>query len=156
MAHNSHHGHGAPSFTIFDDGASLIQHEHLPTAAAGQSELLRKLSHSQNQGLVKPANGFAVCPTLPASPVRDSGLPENKSIRSQNSKRTSRVRRPQIDVETFEPLGAVPEETSGFVDTDQNLIDISPAANRGEEKGELESFTCGSLNMASFTGHWLT
>lgn len=136
MAHCSSHRNGAESFDIFNEDWSLTKDKHVTVAAGGRSDVLRELSHGQSQSRVTPARDLAVGSPLAKSPQRDLASPENKTLKPRSDKRPARVRRPQVDAETFEPLGAVPEETSSLIDED-NLAAASPTVSHGDAKGEL-------------------
>ncbi|KAK9437511.1 carboxylesterase family protein [Metarhizium brunneum] len=127
VALNSSHRHEAQSFDIFDD-RSLTPDKHAHVDATGNSDVLKELSHGQSQNRVTPA-------VLAKSPRRDPTSPENKAAKAQSNRRASRARRPQIDSETFEPLGAVPEETSSLIDPEENLVAISPATKDDKVNG---------------------
>lgn len=136
MAHGSSHRNGAQSFDIFNEDWSLTKDKHVTATAGRRNDVLRELSHGQSQSRVTPASDFAAGSPLTKSPQRDLTSPENKTLKTQSAKRPVRVRRPQVDAETFEPLGAVPEETSSLIDED-NLVADSPTVTHGEVKGKM-------------------
>ncbi|KAG8413491.1 hypothetical protein J3459_015374 [Metarhizium acridum] len=134
VALNSSYRHDAQSFDIFDDRA-LTPDKHVHVDATGNIDVLKELSHGQSQNRVTPAGEIVVGSPLAKSPGRDTTSPGNKAAKAQNNRRASRARRPQIDSETFEPLGAVPEETSSLIEPEENLVAISPATKDDKVKG---------------------
>ncbi|OAA41326.1 hypothetical protein NOR_05404 [Metarhizium rileyi] len=139
MAHTSSHHHAAQTFDIFDD-RPLTPGKHVHVDATGSSDALKELSLGQSQKKAAPAAGSVVESLLVKSVQRNSASPENKTDKTQSSGRASRCRRPQLDLETFQPLGAVPEETSSLIGIEEDLIVISPPTRSGKGKGEGGSF----------------
>ncbi|KHN98313.1 uncharacterized protein MAM_04074 [Metarhizium album ARSEF 1941] len=143
VAHDSSTSHhDAQSFDIFDDKSlTPVKHVHVDA----NIDVLKELSHGQSQSRLTPPTGESVVGSpLAKSPRRDATTsPENSTAKAQSNRRTIRARRPQIDSDTFEPLVAVPEETSSLIEIEQDIVAASAATKDDEVKGSHKKLDQG-------------
>jgi hypothetical protein len=100
--------------------------------------VLRELSQGQSQRRVTPAIGSVIGSSLAKGPRRDAASPNSRTPKTPAHRRPTRIRRPQVNAEIFEPLGPVPEETSSLLESEENLIAISPLVKPSAVNGESQ------------------
>ncbi|KAK2589429.1 hypothetical protein QQS21_012894 [Conoideocrella luteorostrata] len=137
MADSSAQPQVGQSFDIFDEESTLLSDKHPPTPVTSNVDVLRELSESQNQTQATSIDSSASTSASPFTKPTQKGatVSENKSAKCQPFRRSSRLQRPKADTETFEPLVAVPEESSGAVEVENAVAAaVSPSATAGKDQ----------------------
>lgn len=133
----------ANSFAILDNEQAL-DHPSLTPKRTGNALGELHIDHYQNRATTKPLSTKGLGHDLDALVV---GIDKLKLCSPSPSKakapgaRTTRPRRPPIDLDIFEPLSSVQEEIS-TADASLSVVNDSSLHNNPSPQGELDHFTC--------------
>ncbi|QUC17051.1 uncharacterized protein UV8b_01292 [Ustilaginoidea virens] len=123
MAHHNNTSQSL-SFDILSEESppSNLRHSTATTTSSLKGdEVLRELSDGQIQSRItstrSPVSPLGCASPSAKSPSKVSTIPDSGQAKPQTFRRSIRLQRPQADCETFEPLVAVPEESSSIVET---------------------------------------
>ncbi|KAG6028890.1 hypothetical protein E4U40_000795 [Claviceps sp. LM458 group G5] len=120
-------------FAIFDDGSPASKDKHTTWTSAADSAVLRELSKGKIQSRAVPVLDAAASP-LTKSPRRESPCLEVKPTKTECVRLTVCDQQSQAHSETFEPLVAVPEESS-LVETETgDAMAVQSSAKSGENR----------------------
>ncbi|KAG6142552.1 hypothetical protein E4U12_003228 [Claviceps purpurea] len=132
MAHKSPQP-ARQGFAIFDDGSPVSKDKHATWTAAADSAVLRELSKGKIQSRAVPVLDAAESP-LTKSPRRESPCLEVKPTKAESVRFTACDQQSQAHSESFEPLVAVPEESS-LVDMETgDAMAVQSPAKSGENQ----------------------
>lgn len=132
-------------FAIFDDGSPMSKAKHTNWTAAADSAVLRELSKGKIQSRAVPVLDAAASP-LTKSPRRESPCLEVKPTKAESVRFTACDQQSQAHSESFEPLVAVPEESSLVEIETGDAMAVQSPTKSGENRGE--SVTCFGRGFA--------
>ncbi|KAG5921843.1 hypothetical protein E4U61_006175 [Claviceps capensis] len=118
-------------FAIFDDGSPVPKDKHATWTAAADSAVLRELSKGKIQSRTVPVLDAAASPLI-KSPRRGSPCLEVKPTKAESVRFTACDQQSQAHSESFEPLVAVPEESSLVEIETGDAMAVQPPAKSGE------------------------
>ncbi|KAG6044140.1 hypothetical protein E4U17_000665 [Claviceps sp. LM77 group G4] len=120
-------------FAIFDDGSPASKDKHTTWTAAADSAVLRELSKGKIQNRAVPVLDAAASP-LTKSPRRESPCLEVKPTKAEYVRLTVCDQQSQAHSESFEPLVAVPEESSLVELETGDAVAVQSPAKSGENR----------------------
>ncbi|KAG6122340.1 hypothetical protein E4U14_007806 [Claviceps sp. LM454 group G7] len=132
MAHKSPQS-ARQGFAIFDDGSPVSKAKHTNWTAAADSAVLRELSKGKIQSRAVPVLDAAASP-LTKSPRRESSCLEVKPTKAESVRFTACDQQSQAHSESFEPLVAVPEESSLIEIETGDATAVQSPAKSGENR----------------------